>query len=129
MGKKIWLNSKYIKIKRNKKLDNKFFGPFQVLHIVRKQVYKLELPTKLKIYDVLYMSLLEQDITRKKRVDDTLVVPKREFKAGDNKKYEIKVIVNSTVYYQQANNQISDLFILFYGKIIEKKKTSGSLHQ
>ena len=27
-GKKIWLNSKYLKIKRNRKLEAKFFGPF-----------------------------------------------------------------------------------------------------
>ncbi len=45
-GEKIWLNSKYIKIKRNKKLESKFFRPFRVLHAVKKQVYKLELPTK-----------------------------------------------------------------------------------
>ncbi len=44
--KQIGLNSKYIKIKRNKKLESKFFGPFQVFHIVGKQAYKLELPTK-----------------------------------------------------------------------------------
>ena len=43
---KIWLNSKYIKTKQNRKLEAKFFGPFQVLHLVRKQVYKLELPRK-----------------------------------------------------------------------------------
>ncbi len=46
LGKKVWLNSKYIKTKRNNKLENKFFGSVQVLHIVGKQVYKLELPTK-----------------------------------------------------------------------------------
>ncbi len=45
-GEKVWLNSKYIKTKRNKKLENKFFGPFQVLHAIEKQVYKLELPAK-----------------------------------------------------------------------------------
>ncbi len=45
-GKKVWLNSKYIKMKRNKKLESKFFIPFQVLHVVGKQAYKLELPTK-----------------------------------------------------------------------------------
>ena len=45
-GKKVWLNSKYIKTKRNRKLKAKFFGPFQVLHPVRKQTYKLELPNK-----------------------------------------------------------------------------------
>ena len=42
-GDKVWLNSKYIKIKRNQKLEAKFFGPFQVLHPVEKQTYKLKL--------------------------------------------------------------------------------------
>ena len=46
LGKKVWLNSKYIKIKWNKKLENKFFGPFRVVHVIGKQAYKLELPTK-----------------------------------------------------------------------------------
>ena len=44
--KKVWLNSKYIKIKKNKKHKSKFFGPFWVFHVVRKQAYKLELYTK-----------------------------------------------------------------------------------
>ena len=58
-GKKVWLNSKYIKTKRNKKFKSKFFGPFQVFYIVGKQAYKLELPTKWKIYNIFHMSLLE----------------------------------------------------------------------
>ena len=33
---KVWLNNKYIKTKRNQKLEAKFFGLFQVLHPVRK---------------------------------------------------------------------------------------------
>ena len=40
---KVWLNSKYIKTKRNQKLEAKFFGPFRLLHLFEKQVYKLEL--------------------------------------------------------------------------------------
>ena len=43
---KVWLNSKYIKTKRNWKLETKFFGPFRVLYPVGKQVYKLELLKK-----------------------------------------------------------------------------------
>ncbi len=58
-GEKVWLNIKYIKTKRNKKLKIKFLGPFQVLHTVGKQVYKLELPKKWKIHDVFHVSLLE----------------------------------------------------------------------
>ena len=45
-GKKLWLNSNYIKTKRNQNLEAKFFGLFQVLHPVSKQAYKLELPRK-----------------------------------------------------------------------------------
>ena len=33
---KVWLNSKYIKTKQNRKLEAKFFRPFQVLHSVGK---------------------------------------------------------------------------------------------
>ena len=36
-GKKVWLNSKYIKTKQNCKLDAKFFGSFRVLHSVRSK--------------------------------------------------------------------------------------------
>ncbi len=64
-GKKILLNSKYIKTKRNRNLESKFFGLFRVLYIVRKQAYKLELPTKWKIHDVFHVLLLEQVTTRK----------------------------------------------------------------
>ena len=33
-GEKVWLNSKYIKTKYNRKLEGKIFGLFQVLHPV-----------------------------------------------------------------------------------------------
>ena len=42
-GEKVWLNSKYIKTKRNQKLEAKFFGSFRVLQPVGNQAYKLEL--------------------------------------------------------------------------------------
>ena len=58
-GKKVWLNSKYIKTKRNRKLEAKFFGPFWVLHSVGKQAYKLELPKKWRIYNIFHVWLLE----------------------------------------------------------------------
>ncbi len=45
MGEKVWLNNKDIKTKKNKKLENRFFGPFCVFYAVEKQAYKLELLT------------------------------------------------------------------------------------
>ena len=65
LGEKIWLSSKYLKTKWNRKLEAKFFGLFRVLHPVSKQAYKLKLPKKWKIYNVFYVLLLEQDITKK----------------------------------------------------------------
>ena len=58
-GENVWLNSKYIKTKRKKKLKSKFFRPFKVFYTVKKQAYKLELPTKWKIHNIFYVSLLE----------------------------------------------------------------------
>ena len=45
LDEKVWLKSKYIKTKRDQKLKAKFFRPFQVLYLVKKQAYKLILPT------------------------------------------------------------------------------------
>lgn len=36
LGKKVWLNSKYSKIKQNQKPKVKFFGPFQILYLIGK---------------------------------------------------------------------------------------------
>ena len=58
-SEKFWLNSKYIKTKCNQKLEAKFFVPFQVLHLVSSQAYKLELPKWWRIHDVFHVSLLE----------------------------------------------------------------------
>ena len=41
---KVWLNSKYIKIKQNQKFKAKFFRLFQVLQSIGKQAYKVKLP-------------------------------------------------------------------------------------
>lgn len=61
------------------------------------------------------MLLLEQDNTRKGQVNELgndLSKPKREFKARDNKEYEVETIIDSTVYGQETNGQIPGLYHL-----------------
>ncbi len=99
-------------MKRNKKLESKFFRPFQVLHAVWKQVYKLELITKWKIHGVIHISLLEQDTTRRGRVNNkALLELEKEFEVEGDKEYEFEAIIDSAVYGQQVNsNQIPGLY-------------------
>lgn len=71
LSEKVWLNSKYTKIKQNRKLKTKFFGLFWILYLVGKQAYKIALPKKWTIYDIFHILLLKQDITSKKWVNKT----------------------------------------------------------
>lgn len=74
-----------------------------MLYPVRNQVYKLEFSKKWRIYDVFHMSLLEQNTTRKGRVDKNTT--KVEYKAGKNKNKEYKVegIWDSAVYARESD--------------------------
>ncbi len=60
------------------------------------------------------MLLLEQDITRRGRVDKTLPEPEKdlEFEARGDKEYEVKAIIDTTMYSQQANDQMPGLYYL-----------------
>ncbi len=107
-GEKVWLNSKYIKTKQNRKLEAKFFESFRVLHPVGKQAYKLELLKKWRIHDVFHESLLEQDTTRKGRVKTAI-----ELDEGDSKEYEVKAICDSKVYTKESDSrQLPGLYYL-----------------
>ena len=87
-GDKVWLNSKYIKTKQNRKLEPKFLGLFQILNLIGNQAYKLELLKKWKIHYILYVSLLKQDITRKERVEETQL----ELDVDNEEEYKVEAI-------------------------------------
>ena len=55
------------------------------------------------------MSLIEQDITRKRQVNEKLPEPDK-FEAGDNKEYEVEAIIDSAVYGPEAENQPPGLY-------------------
>ena len=70
-----------------------------MLYPVGKQAYKFKLPKKWKIHDVFHLSLLEQDITKKERVEEVL-----ELDAGnkDSDEYEMEAIRKSAVYANKS---------------------------
>ena len=54
------LNARNIKTKRlAKKLDKKMLGPFRISKVIFPNAMRLTLPTKWRIYNSFYISLLE----------------------------------------------------------------------
>ena len=107
---KVWLNNKYIKTKYKRKLEVKFFGPFRVLYPIGKQAYKLKLPKRWKMHSVFHVLLLEQNTTRKERVDKK--IKKLEFEAGNSEEYKVEAIWDSTVYASKL--ELGQLLGLYY---------------
>ena len=80
-----------------------------MLHPVEDQVYKLEFSKKWRIHDVFYVSLLEQDTTRKRWVDDENAA---ELDVDNDKEYKIEVIQDSAVYVKEVDRYLLGLYYL-----------------
>ena len=98
MSEIVWLNSKYLKTMRNRKLKAKFLGNFRMLYLVGKQAYKLELPKKWRIHDVFHISLLEKDTTKMRWMNDMQL----KFETDNNKEYEVDGIQENAVYAKKS---------------------------
>ena len=70
----VWLNTKYIRTKRNRKLEFKDFGPFLITEVVDSQSYRLKLSDRWRIHNVFHVSLLDKDSSKQgeesQRLDD-----------------------------------------------------------
>ena len=119
---KVWLSSKHLKTKRNRKLEAKFFGLFGVLHPVGKQAYKLKQPKKWRIYNVFHVSLLEQNTTNKGQVNDMQL--DFEFEAGNGKEYKVDGIRDSVVYVRESTRQLPGLYYLVSWKGYPKEENT-----
>lgn len=108
LSKKVWLNSKYIKIKWNYKLENNFFGLFGVLYPVNNRTYKQKLLEKWKIHNVWYNFFLKQNTTKKEQINKVLE-QEQELKFKNMKKHKIELICNGNVYTKKTTDQLPEL--------------------
>lgn len=120
---KVWLNIEHIMTKQNRKLEAKFFNLFRVLHLVGNKVYKLELPKKKRMHDVLYMSLLEHNTTRKGQVNE--ITSQLNFETDDKgEKYKVEGIQNNAVYARELGDHLPGLYYLVLQKdYLEEENT------
>ena len=56
--------------------------------------------------------MLEQDTTRKGRINELFLEPEPEFDASNNKKYEVEAIKNSAIYAKEAKGHLLGLYYL-----------------
>ena len=83
----VYLATKNIIIKKpSKKLDHKYLKPYKVIKKISKNNYQLNLPPKIRIYPIFYISLLENVINVK------LINIKRKNVEINEKEYETKKV-------------------------------------
>lgn len=59
IGDKVWLSSRHIKTTRStKKLDHRYFGPFEISEKISPHAYCLGLPKSMPIHSVFHVQLL-----------------------------------------------------------------------
>ena len=108
LGKKVWLNGKYINTKRARKLEQKMFGPFSITKIVGKHAYELELPSRWRIHPVFHVSLLEKDSSKRgeyAKENDIELDPGED---EDHQEYIVDKIVDSVYFEGDATNDLPE---------------------
>ena len=75
------------------------------------------------MYDVFHMLLLEQDITRKERVDKWVI--ELELEAGNSNEYKVEAIWNRAVYANKLESvQLPGLYYLVVWKRYPKEENT-----
>lgn len=101
----IWLASDYIKTKRYKKHEHIFMSFFEVLELIGKQAYCLQLLPQWWIYIVSHMSLLEKDRTKKEKVSKNFT-KRIEFEDNIKEEFqEIESIWDSVIYARESEDR------------------------
>ncbi len=108
VGDRVWLNTKYIRTKRNRKLEFKHFGPFLITDVIGSQSYRLELPSGWRIHNVFHVSLLEKDSSKQGEVSQSL--ENMEFDEGDAHDYVVAGVVDSAVFEPGEDGKAGGLY-------------------
>ena len=70
------------------------------------------------------MSILEQDTTRKGRINELFPEPEPEFDTGNNKEYEVEAIKDSAIYAKEAKGHLPSLYYLVSWKSYPQEEST-----
>ena len=86
----VYLAIKNIIIKRpSKKLDHKYLGLYKVIKRISENNYQLDLPPRVRIYPIFYISLLE-DVTDVKFIN----IGRNDVEVKEEKEYETEKVLD-----------------------------------
>ncbi|KAL1954937.1 hypothetical protein VTO42DRAFT_437 [Malbranchea cinnamomea] len=95
---KVLLSTKNLRSMRpSKKLENRWYGPFEVEETVRTHAYRLQLPSGWKIYPVFYVSQLEPFYHREEEEPEQLL----QVVVDRHEEWEVEEILDEIVRYRK----------------------------
>ena len=60
-GDKVYINTEHLpSVRQSRKLEKKFYGPYQIVKKVGQLAYRIKIPTSWRVYNVFNESLLKQ---------------------------------------------------------------------
>jgi hypothetical protein len=77
------------------KLDYRLISPYTILEWIRSRVYKLDLPSGIRIHPVFYISLLEPAQPRNEPIPGHIQPPPPPIIINDEEEWEVEEIIDS----------------------------------
>ena len=124
------VNDKNIRIKRNKKLEWKFFDSFKILNEIETQTYRINISRRWRIHNVFHVSLFEKmKFKKKERVSLQSTYQSKDIAIDENeitkKIYDVETIENNRIFKEdQVSNKSyneSNLYYLIRWENYEKR--------
>ena len=99
-GDKVYLKSEHLPTLRpTKKLDSKYYGPFEIVEKIGASAYRLRIPQSWKVYNVFNESLLKpyNAPSTTRQIEREAEKAKEREPDGDNEEYEVEVLLDSRI--------------------------------
>jgi hypothetical protein len=108
IGDEVYINTKNITSTRpTKKLDHKRTGPFKIIKKLNSHVYKLELPTSMKVHPTFHISkLTPKTVKGLTDIENRIVEPPPPVIVDSNEEYEVDKVLDSRIHRNKLQYKV-----------------------